>query len=284
MSGFQRDRGLRVTGSCDETTWRALIEAGWRLGDRLLMVVAPNLRGDDIADMQAMLARIGFDPGRADGIFGADTARALSDFQRNIGVPADGVCGPDTVRALEILARQSGTGPGVTVVRELERLNEDASSFEDLRVLVGQFGGLSSVARQLVQALRQRSATVIATDEPDAVTQAAAANRFGATVYVGLETTVGDQNTIHYFQVPQFESTGGRRLAEFVADRAADLITDFHPEVVGMRLPVLRETKMPAILLVIGSVETALDQAPVIVRCIIDGLQAWMTTAVDSSQ
>ena len=32
----------------------ALVEAGWRLGDRLLVLAAPQLRGDDIAQLQEL--------------------------------------------------------------------------------------------------------------------------------------------------------------------------------------------------------------------------------------
>jgi N-acetylmuramoyl-L-alanine amidase len=31
-----------VSGVCDEDTWRAIVEASWKLGDRLLVLVAPQ--------------------------------------------------------------------------------------------------------------------------------------------------------------------------------------------------------------------------------------------------
>ena len=133
--------GCGTPGSCDEVTWRAIVEASWKLGDRLLMLVAPNLRGDDVAELQASLARIGFDSGRVDGIFGPATARALEDFQHNSGLYVDGVCGPATVRALEVLARQTGTGPGITAMRELELLTASARSLSDLRSSSDSSGG-----------------------------------------------------------------------------------------------------------------------------------------------
>jgi peptidoglycan hydrolase-like protein with peptidoglycan-binding domain len=68
----------------------ALVEAGWRLGDRLLVLAAPQLRGDDIAELQDSLNQLGFDCGRPDGIFGPATMRALEDFQRNGGLTPDG--------------------------------------------------------------------------------------------------------------------------------------------------------------------------------------------------
>ena len=277
MRDFQQVRGLRPTGNCDEETWRAIVEASWKLGDRLLMLVAPNLRGDDVAELQAAMARLGFDSGRVDGIFGPGTKRALEDFQNNCGLYVDGVCGADSVRALQVLARQTGSGPGVTVVRELETLTAGARSLADLRILVGQFGGLSALSRQLVQGLRHRSATVVASDEPDAAAQAAAANRVAAAVYVGFETQAADATTIHYYAVPQFESAGGRSLAEAIAQRCALLGTGLQPVVAGMRLPVLRETRMPAVLFTVGPVQDALDEAPELVRAIIDALEIWAT-------
>ena len=74
----------------DETTWARLLEAGWRLGDRLLFLVKPYLRGDDVAELQVRLSQLGFDPGRVDGVFGPLLDRALSEFQRNCGLETNG--------------------------------------------------------------------------------------------------------------------------------------------------------------------------------------------------
>jgi N-acetylmuramoyl-L-alanine amidase len=275
LRDFQLERGLRVTGVCDDDTWRALVEASWNLGDRVLMLVAPNLRGDDVGELQAALARIGFDCGRVDGIFGPATGRALEDFQRNSGLLIDGICGPLTVRALEVLARQTGSGPGVSTVRELEALASTTRSLADLRVVIGQFGGLSTLSRRVVQALRLRSATVIASDEPDASAQAAAANRFAAHVYVGFEATGDTESSVHYYAVPQFESTGGRLLATAIAQHCSKRLAGFAPVVRGMRLPVLRETRMPAVLITLGDLRQAVDHAAYLVDGVIAALAEW---------
>jgi N-acetylmuramoyl-L-alanine amidase len=251
------------------------VEASWKLGDRLLVLVAPNMRGDDVGELQATLGRIGFDCGRVDGIFGPRTAGALEDFQRNSGLLVDGVCGPITVRALQILARQTGSGPGVSTLRELEALTSTTRSLTDLRVVVGQFGGLSSLSRRLVQALRLRSATVAASDEPDAAAQAAAANRFAANVYIGFEATVEGGSSVHYYAVPQFESAGGRLLATTIAGECAARIDGFAPEVRGMRLPVLRETRMPAVLVTLGDIQLVVDHVPYLVTSVVAAIERW---------
>jgi N-acetylmuramoyl-L-alanine amidase len=103
---FQQQRGLNVDGLVGRETYEALEEARWRLGDRVLSHQVSRLqRGDDVVALQRRLLEMGFDCGRADGIFGPDTARALRELQRSLGVSADGTCGPETFRALERLTR-----------------------------------------------------------------------------------------------------------------------------------------------------------------------------------
>ena len=270
---FQQLRGLHTSGACDEQTWTALVEAGWYLGDRLLVLAAPQLRGDDIAELQDSLNQLGFDCGRPDGIFGPATARALEDFQRNSGLTSDGVCGARTVRALELLRRQTGSGPGVASVREALTTRTPLAT---LRIVVGQFGGLSSITRSIARTLRTGGATVMSTDEYEAAAHAAAANRFGAHVYVGFEARTDGRSLISYFAVPTFESVGGRSLATQVAASWASSLPA--PEVRGMRLPVLRETRMPAVLCSLGPVRAAVDETDGVTATIVQALAAWTTT------
>jgi N-acetylmuramoyl-L-alanine amidase len=257
----------------------AIVEAGWRLGDRLLVLAAPQLRGDDIAELQDALNRLGFDCGRPDGIFGSATAMALADFQRNGGLTIDGICGPRTVRMLELLRRQTGSGPGVASVRE--SLSTTAS-LRTLRIVVGQFGGLSAITRSVTRALRLSGATVMATDEYEAGAQAAAANRFGADIYVGFEARTDKRSLISYFAVPTFESLGGRTLATQLAAGWCTAVMPA-PEVKGMRLPVLRETRMPAVLCSLGPVRTAVDATDAVTEAVVAAVTAWTSTATSGA-
>ena len=91
MIAFQDAFGLRADGIVDDVVWSTLIEASWALGSRVLYLRTPNLRGDDVAEMQSVLNRLGFDCVRVDGIFGPATQNALSEFQRNIGAEGNGI-------------------------------------------------------------------------------------------------------------------------------------------------------------------------------------------------
>ena len=104
---FQQSRGLSVDGLVGEETYRALNEARWRLGDRVLRFDPDRpVRGDDVTGLQDRLLELGYDAGPADGVFGPGTETGLRAFQRDYGLIADGTCGPATLRALRQLGRK----------------------------------------------------------------------------------------------------------------------------------------------------------------------------------
>ena len=274
VRAFQRDRGLHSTGCCDEATWKALVEATWKLGDRLLMLTSPHLRGDDVAELQSLLGRLGFDCGRVDGIFGPATGRALLDFQANCGVTADGACGAATVQALRRVSGHTGTGRGVASVREHDQLVHRRRTLSSLNIVIGQFGGLNQVAAATARELRRLGAVVLALDEPDVAVQAEAANRFAADAYLGLDVGTGDGAIVHHYRVPGFESLGGRALAFSVSTALRTAGLDVG-EPCGMRLPILRETRMPAVLCLLAPVRTAVDAAAGIGDAVASAVQQW---------
>jgi len=104
---FQQVRGLSVDGRVGEETYRALNEARWSLGDRLLRYDPERpIRGDDVINLQDRLHELGYDAGPVDGTFGPETEVGLRSFQRDYGLTADGTCGPATLRALRQLGRK----------------------------------------------------------------------------------------------------------------------------------------------------------------------------------
>jgi hypothetical protein len=100
---FQRAHGISEDGVVGPETWSALVDATFRLGDRLLYVRFPYLHGEDVRTLQGALNALGFACGKPDGIFGPYTERAVREFQANVGLPVDGIAGTDTVRAIERL-------------------------------------------------------------------------------------------------------------------------------------------------------------------------------------
>jgi N-acetylmuramoyl-L-alanine amidase len=104
---FQQVRGLSVDGRVGEETYRALNEARWSLGDRLLRYDPERpIRGDDVISLQERVHELGYDAGPVDGVFGPETETGLRAFQHDYGLTADGTCGPATLRGLRQLGRK----------------------------------------------------------------------------------------------------------------------------------------------------------------------------------
>lgn len=67
----------------------------------------PTLRrgssGDAVKTLQTKLNFIGYDCGIVDGIFGANTERALKSLQDNAGIGADGICGAISWKTINLV-------------------------------------------------------------------------------------------------------------------------------------------------------------------------------------
>ncbi len=275
VHAFQAERGLTTDGVCGDQTWAVLVEAGYRLGDRLVYHRSPMLRGDDVADLQRQLAALGFDVGRVDGIFGPATAGALHDFQRNAGITTDGVCGRDTLAMLGRLGDRTSQETSAARIRQVEALRETPRSLHGRRIAVGERGGLEGLAAALGRALSEAGALVSVLHHPDHSEQAAEANRFAADAYIGVELDDGAACSLAYFGVPGYESVGGRRLAELMAAglTSVGLFGPAHLE--AMRLPTLRETRMPAVSCRLGPPRLVVEQGPAITSVVTEALTSW---------
>jgi N-acetylmuramoyl-L-alanine amidase len=290
VRGFQQERGLRVDGVVGPETYRALDEAHWRFGDRLLSyTVARPFVGDDVATLQQRLLDMGFDPGRCDGIFGRSTEAALQEFQRNVGLRADGALGPGTLRALEQL-RRTVTGGSPSERREEERLRRGGGALAGRIVVLDPGHGGSdpgAVANGLVEAeivldlatriegrLGALGVTTYLTrsadTRPDDRERAVFANQMAAEIFVSLhldavpsENANGSACFFYGASLPtrEIHSAVGGRLCDLIS-REVSIRTDLtdgrtHPK----SWELLRLTRMPAVRLEAGYVSSPGDAA-----------------------
>jgi N-acetylmuramoyl-L-alanine amidase len=280
LRAFQSARGLIANGECDQATWNALVEAGYHLGDRLLYLRSPMLRGDDVHALQRQLDALGFNPRWLDGIFGPDTEQALKDFQRNTGLTVDGVCGRDVCATLERLGgARAGHDTGVAEVSERDRLRHTPRDLHERRVAVGDAGGLDTLARALDRRLHEAGATVLVLHHPDPSAQAQAANAFAAELFVGIGLTDGDAD-VTYYRTDGFTSEGGQRLAECIREQIGPVLGTDQLPVRGMRVPLLRETRMPAVLCLLGPPSVVVEETASIADRLATAVTAWAADPV----
>jgi N-acetylmuramoyl-L-alanine amidase len=245
---FQEHRGLIVDGRCGQDSWSALVEAGYQLGDRLLYLRRPMLRGDDVANLQLRLGALGFDAGRVDGIFGPDSERALKDFQRNTALTTDGVCGPDVLAALERLGAKANGPASVAGVREREKLGQAPRGLAGRRITLADLGGVAQVVARLAASLERAGAVIQITEGPDHSAHARAANDFEAELFLGLAVSPDACPRLAYYSTSGFESLGGHQLAQLLSAHVHEPTDATDLPVEGMRLGLLRETRMPAVV------------------------------------
>ncbi|MER7942046.1 amidase [Streptomyces sp. NBC_01696] len=95
VRAFQTARGLDSDGAVGPRTWTALLSAG------TTPTLTTGASGDPVKRLQrALTAALGRTV-TVDGAFGANTDKAVRDYQSARGLSADGSVGPDTWKALQ---------------------------------------------------------------------------------------------------------------------------------------------------------------------------------------
>lgn len=290
---FQQRRGLRINGVVDAETFRALDEAKWRLGDRVLSFTPRHpLVGDDVAALQRRLGDMGFDCGRCDGIFGPRTENAVREFQRNVGLPADGVCGPQTLRALRCLQR-TVVGGRPYELREAERFQHDTPTLAGKCVVLDPGHGgrdRGAVAAGLDEAsivddivnrvegrlvatgahgFRTRASQLLLQDDdvpPSDADRAAFANAAEADVVLsfhvdGHRDPACNGLATYYYGTTAERSVVGARLAGLIQDEILSRTDFLDCRTHAKTWELLRRTRMPAIRVELGYLTNPGDAA-----------------------
>ena len=137
-------------------------------------------------------------------------------------------------------------------------------------------GGVAALADALARALTEAGATAAVVHHPDDHEQAATANTFEASAFIALAIREEPGVACAYYGREGYESVGGKRLAELVSERlGADLLGAPPEQPRGMRLDVLRETRMPAVVIELGSPGTVVERLPLVVGHLAAVIEEW---------
>ncbi len=274
VRAFQQARGLLADGIVGSDTWRELVEATRVLGCRYLYLRDPAFRGDDVRELQRCLNGLGFYTGKEDGIYGPQTAAAVERFQRNSGLVTDGIVGSLTLDSLHRLSRLFKS----TSVAPLKEMEEwlPSDSIQGKRVMldpghgfppdpgaVGPEGYQESVAAEelgdrLARLIIEAGAVVIGSRRPGEFVserdRAVTANDNRVDLILSLHANYSAEpraqwSSAYYFASGNYQSPHGYRMAHLFQDEMVQRLDRSDCRVHGRAYPLLRETKMPAVIL-----------------------------------
>jgi N-acetylmuramoyl-L-alanine amidase len=255
VESFQRSRGLPLTGVVDAVTYERLGEASWQLGQRLLYATRPMLRGDDVAELQVLLAQLGFNPGRIDGIFGPNTAVALGEFQRNCALEESATLTKETLLVLRRVRATNAVKSLVTDARDLAGIEPLTSGSVLLCGDGPLFEGLAHYY--------EGNQSILVSPETSQEASALSANTHDVALVLSFQTLNHVEGIhLHYWASYRNHSHRGEVLASTLASVFAHQPEVPRVEVTGMALPILRETKMTTLHIEHGNLsEQVLHQA-----------------------
>ena len=155
VKAFQMRNNLLVNGIADYATQQALysltaIPAGASAGlpspGPLQEVLRIGSVGAQVVTLQTRLVSLNYLKGKADGIFGTQTAQALTAFQRKNSLKADGVAGSATLNALYGSNAQGNQGAVTDPSKEEDSETQNAS------LRIGDSGsGVRSMQQRLIE-------------------------------------------------------------------------------------------------------------------------------------
>ena len=267
VMAFQQRRGVLTDGVVGPNTWDELVEAGWRLGDRVLYLKNPLMRGDDILSLQVRLNALGFDAGREDGLYGRDTDNAVRSFQREYGVAEDGIYGQRTHAALvglradrpvtaanlrEQLSRSERRGMrGVVVVIDPGHGGDDpgCSGADGIREADICWDIATRLATRLVESGARVRFSRTEASGPDVEGRARHANGSGADLFLSLHlnsdlSQPAEGASTYYFP----RSLSGEALADHI-QRELVALGQRDCRSHARAFPILRATRMPAVVI-----------------------------------
>lgn len=289
VRAFQQARSLIADGIVGTATQAALKDASHVLGTRdLSYIVSKPMAGDDVASLQSRLAELGFYTGVIDGTFDIDTHNAVVGFQRDCGLDSDGVVGAEMLATLNRFSTLVSGGDVSSLVHR-ERARTSGPWLQGKKVVIdpgpggaehparfeSTFGSSSDaellwdIGRLLSERMHEagievffsRPEAMIPTEEE----RAEIANAFDADLLVSLRLdrhpnpVANGVATFFFGNSLGAVSVMGEVLSGYIQREITKRTELFDCRTHARSWPLLRKTRMPSVLAVLGYLHNERD-------------------------
>ncbi|MDZ7838863.1 MAG: peptidoglycan-binding protein [Actinomycetota bacterium] len=269
---FQQERGLDSTGIVDGQTWQELVDAGYKIGDRLLYLKHPPFRGDDVRTLQYWLKSLGFYRFKENGIFCPNTHDAVIEFQKNMNLAADAIVGDGTIKhllklkriiepkktsnfpfnsRLELRKRQGMVAVAIDYGHDINEQESEQYFKEKIYIC-------KSIANYCKQFLGEKGIRSIITVNDDnqslfLTDRIHYANKTGSDILVSINLSYSREHSAngcssYYFKGLRSYSVNGSKIANSIQDMVVQNLGLRDCRVHGSSYSILKETEMTSVL------------------------------------
>jgi N-acetylmuramoyl-L-alanine amidase len=188
------------------------------------------------------------------------------------------MCGSQTLSDLIRVQAPEGIGRPVSALRERLQVRETGNrTLASREFAIGEVGGFAPGVVAICRTLRLAGARALELHDPNPSRQAIAANTANVDCFISIRITPERTScTTSFYSGFHYESVTSRQLAELVQGRLPTMLGLDDGGTCGMALPILRETRMPAIEIQLGSPTVVVQRTAVLARVIVASLGAWV--------
>lgn len=221
--------------------WLELLNQGYKLGDRILNLSSPNLKGSDVEELQELLSRLGFYSDPINSQYTKSLSIAVKNFQENRGLIADGIVGLETALEIKSLVRPSLN----TSLNEAIKTFRPSKGFLSVAIYVDNVGEYREQVvfyEQLKETCIELGFQVKFVSEIDEEISEENVSKYvnKLSPHLFLIFKHSEKQTINYFQGKHSESKIGKNIAE-------NLSKKIDAEIGGKNSYLLKNTKAVAV-------------------------------------
>jgi peptidoglycan hydrolase-like protein with peptidoglycan-binding domain len=149
LEAFQRRSGLEATGRVDPKTWRHLKGAFILSKSAASPAQRRGERSAAVKQSEKLLQKLGFNPGKVDGLFDRRTEQAVKAYEKKHHLEQNGQIGAGQFAQMKKLSR---TTAGIQVTNEMRRL---AANGRSVALSMGGYSGLGLCATGVSRAIER---------------------------------------------------------------------------------------------------------------------------------